>query len=110
MATLSLHVDESGRTALLRRGWSWLAVLALPLWALHRQLWIAFVPLCAAVALLHLVALLLIDLASDETVAGLLALGWLAAWSAACGMFANRLHARLLQRAGYREVAVELRR
>lgn len=107
MARLSLHVDDAGRTALLRGGWSWLAALALPLWALHRQLWKTALPLTLAVLLLHGLVGLAIDAAGDDAVVGLLALAWLSAWSAGCGAAANRAHAWLLRRAGYRVVAVE---
>jgi hypothetical protein len=107
MATLSLHVDDAGRTALLRRGWSWLAALALPLWALHRQLWKSFVPLCLTLFVLHSGVALAIDAVADETVSGLVALGWLLGWSIACGLFANRGHAWALRRSGYRVIAAE---
>jgi hypothetical protein len=107
MATLSLHVDDAGRTALLRRGWSWLAALALPLWALHRQLWKSFVPLSLALFVLHSGVALAIDAVADETVSGLVALGWLLGWSIACGLFANRGHAWALRRSGYRVIAAE---
>lgn len=107
MARLSLHVDDAGRTALLRSGWSWLAALALPLWALHRQLWKTVLPLTVAVLLLHALVGVALEAAGDDTTAGLIALAWLAAWSVACGVLANRAHAWLLGRAGYRMVAAE---
>jgi hypothetical protein len=107
-ALLSLYINPRGASVLHRSGFSWLATLAWPLWALHRRLWwvlLASFPLTLSA---HGVANWAIGLVPGETPQGLLALAWLIGWSLAAGRWANGLHRRLLERAGYRMTATEL--
>ena len=107
-ALLSLYINPRGASVLHRSGFSWLAALAWPLWALHRRLWWVLLlsfPLTTAV---HAVANLAIGLVPGETTQGALALAWLIGWSFVSGRWANALHQRLLERAGYRMTATEL--
>ncbi len=107
---LSLYVDDSGRSALHRGGFSWLAAIALPLWALHRRLWRTLLAVSLLLPLLHALLSRLIETVPDQATQGLLALAWLLAWSLACGAVANRWHRHCLERAGYRMIATELPR
>lgn len=91
-----------------RTGFSWLAVLAWPLWALHRRLWWVLLASFPLTTFAHGAANLAIGWVPGETAQGLLALAWLIGWSVAAGRWANALHRRLLERAGYRMTATEL--
>jgi hypothetical protein len=108
MNALSVYIEPSGASVLHRSGFSWLAALAWPLWALHRRLWwvlLASLPLTFA---LHTVVNWAIGLVPGDTAQGVLALAWLIGWSLAAGRWANALHRHLLERAGYRMTATEL--
>jgi hypothetical protein len=108
MSRLSLYINPRGASVLHRTGFSWLAVLAWPLWALHRRLWWVLLlsfPLATAA---HAIANLVIGWVPGEDAQGMLALVWLIGWSLAAGRWANALHRRLLERAGYRMTATEL--
>ena len=109
MAELSIYISPRGRSVLHRSGFSWLACLAWPLWALHRRLWwglLASVPLTLG---LHTLANAAIELVPDASWQGFLALAWLIGWSWASGRHANVLHQRLLERSGHLLTATERR-
>ena len=108
MSRLSLYINPRGESVLHRTGFSWLAAVAWPLWALHRRLWwllLLSLPLTAA---LHTVVNESIELVQGDTAQGVLALLWLLGWSLASGLWANALHRRLLEKGGYRMTATEL--
>ncbi len=108
MSRLSIYIGPSGESVLHRTGFSWLALLAWPLWALHRQAWwvlLVSVPLTTAA---HAIANQAIGWVPGEAAQGALALVWLIGWSVVAGRWANALHRRLLERAGYRMTATEL--
>jgi hypothetical protein len=104
---LSLYVDDSGRSSLHRSGFSWLAAIALPLWALHRRLWRTLIAVSLLSPFLHTLVGHLNERVPGQVAQGLLALAWLLAWSLACGAMANRWHRHCLERAGYRVIATE---
>lgn len=108
MSQLSIYIRPSGESVLHRTGFSWLAVLAWPLWALHRRLWWVLLLSLPLTFALHSVVNEAIELVPGETAQGALALLWLAGWSLAAGRWANTLHQRLLERAGYLMTATEL--
>ena len=108
MNALSLYINPRGASVLHRAGFSWLAALAWPLWALHRRLWwvlLASLPLTLG---LHVAVNQAIGLVPGETAQRMLALAWLIGWSFVSGRWANALHRSLLERAGYRMTATEL--
>lgn len=108
MVKLSLYIDARGRSVVHRTGFSWLAAIGLPLWALHRRLWwvlLASLPLTLAA---HLLANALIGLVPGPTASSWSALAWMVGWSWAMGRWANRGHRHLLERAGYVMTATEL--
>ena len=107
MSTLSIFANDQGRTALHRSGWSWLATLSLPLWALRRNLWRTLAALLIALPLLLVALDLAIRTISGEQTQGWLALAWIVGWSIACGALANRWHLHCLHRAGYQLIATE---
>lgn len=104
---LSIYIDHRGRSALHRSGFSWLAFLALPLWALHRRLWLVCLLSLPLTWALHGVANAAIELTHDEDAQGLLALAWLLGESAFMGWQANRFHEWLLGRRGFVMTATE---
>lgn len=105
---LSLYINPRGRTVLHGGGFSWLACVAVPLWALRRRAW----------------ALLLLSLPLGLLVHGgvLLVLGWLplAGWQAVCewvwmllaswlcGRHVNEVHRRWLLWRGFVLTASEV--
>lgn len=93
--------------ALHRSGWSWLAALSLPLWALRRRLWWTLAALLIALPLLLQAFGMAIEAIADERARGWLSMSVLVGWSLGCGALANRWHLRSLQRAGYQLVATE---
>jgi hypothetical protein len=107
MSTLSIFVNSQGRTALHRSGWSWLAVLSLPLWALRRNLWRTLAALLIALPLLLAALDVAIKTIPGERTQGWLALAAIVGWSISCGALANRWHLRCLHRAGYQMIATE---
>lgn len=107
MSTLSIFVNSQGRTALHRSGWSWLAALSLPLWALRRNLWRTLAALLIALPLLLAALDVAIKTIPGERTQGWLALAGIVGWSIACGALANRWHLRCLHRAGYQMIATE---
>ena len=50
MGRLRLYVDDRGRLAMNEAGFSWLAAISLPLWALQRRLYVIAVDRLLAVA------------------------------------------------------------
>jgi hypothetical protein len=109
VAPLSLFMNPAGRVAVHRTGFSWLAALALPLWALHRRLVLAFIALLPLTLVLHnAVANVILWITQDDLLASALALAWLAAWSLLAGRYANAAHRRWLERRGYAMTATEL--
>jgi hypothetical protein len=105
---LSLFIDARGRSALHRSGFSRLAFVALPLWALHRRLW-WLVPLSlVGLAWVHGAANWLMERFPSPDVQGALASLWLLAESWFVGRHANRLHLALLRRQGYALTATEV--
>lgn len=108
MSRLSLYINPRGASTLHRSGFSWLAAVAWPLWALHRRLWWVLLASFPLTLSLHSFANWAIGLVPGETAQGLLALGWLIGGSLLSGRWANTLHRTLLERAGYRMTATEL--
>lgn len=97
---LALFAHPDGRTVLHQSGFSWMAMLALPVWALQRDL--RGLAALAVVALLVPGPLLLMLGASD-----LMAL--LGAWllMVGYGLLAPRLHAAWMRRRGWIVLAEE---
>ena len=108
MSRLSLYINPRGESVLHRTGFSWLAAVAWPLWALHRRLWWVLLLSLPLTAALHTVVNESIGLLQGDTARGVLALLWLVGWSLAAGRWANALHRRLLEKGGYRMTATEL--
>lgn len=105
---LSLYIDAQGRSVLLRSGFSWLAWLALPLWALHRRLWLAaLVAMPLTYGFWSAVNALAARLPGD-TAPGLavIAICFVESW--ALGRLANRAHRAWLTHRGYVMTATEL--
>lgn len=108
MSALSLYINPRGASVLHRTGFSWLAMLAWPLWALHRRLWWVLLVSFPLTLSAHGLANWAIEFVPGDTAQGLLALLWLIGWSLAAGRWANALHRRLLEKGGYRMTATEL--
>lgn len=106
---LSLYIDDRGRSRLVRSGFSWLAFLALPLWAAHRRWWslaLLSAPLLWGLHWAVLTGLDRFDAESGWPGAALLA--WWLAESVVLGRLANGWHHRWLLRQRYRMTATEL--
>jgi lipoprotein signal peptidase len=95
MRRLRLYVDDRGRLAMNEAGFSWLAAISLPLWALQRRLYVL------AVAALVVGAAVNVGLdSSAQAIAFVLQF-------VAFGALANRLHRAYLERSGWRVTAEE---
>jgi hypothetical protein len=105
---LSLFIDARGRSVLHRSGFSWLAFIALPLWALHRRWWWLLVLSLPLLLALHSGANMLMDGLAPASVQGEVAVTWLLAESCFMGFVANRAHGAWLRWRGYQLTATEL--
>jgi hypothetical protein len=95
MGRLRLYVDDRGRLAMNHPGFSWLAAISLPVWALQRRL--------HALALAAFVLSGVINVwfgSTGQAVAFVLQF-------IVFGALANRLHRRHLERGGWRITAEE---
>lgn len=94
MGRMRLYTHPDGRTAVHERGFSWLAAVALPVWALQRRLPLLAVATFAAGLLPGMLGLLL-ELSPGWS------MGLSAAYLLACGMAAAPLQAWWLRRRGW---------
>jgi hypothetical protein len=95
MTRLRLYVDERGRLAMNDAGFSWLAALSPPLWALQRRLYV-----------LAVVALVIGAAVNVALPSGAQAIAFVLQF-VAVGALANRLHRAYLERSGWRVTAEE---
>ena len=101
MAQLRIYMHESGDCVLHRSGFSWLAAIALPIWAFSKGLYrTALVALVVVIAASQLVPPM-VDRIESETASGLVALGYVLAYWLVPGFYATRWHRRVLERTGY---------
>ena len=98
MGRLRLYVDERGRSAMHQSGFSWLAGIALVLWALRKRLYIL-----AALSLVYGVGY---NLVVAQLSPGL-QLAALAIQFSLIGALANPLHRWILERRGWQLTAEE---
>lgn len=95
MGRQRLYVNDRGDCVLQDTGFSWFAAIALPIWALHKRLYL--------LALIMFVVSATINYYADQTtqfilfVVQFILFGWLA----------NRVHRRLLEHRGWRVTAEE---
>lgn len=92
MSQLSLYVNDSGKCVMHYSGFSWLAGIALFVWALHRRLY-----LVAAIALVYG---LIYTVFSSQLSSNTQSVLWLVQFLL-FGSLANRLHRLLLERRGW---------
>jgi hypothetical protein len=100
MGRLRLYVNAHGRCALYQSGFSWLAAVSLPVWALQRRLRVL-----AAIALILGLGIELVVQWLALSGSGKLAL--VALQFALSGSLANPLHRMLLERSGWYVTAEE---
>lgn len=105
---LSLFINGHGRSVLHRSGFSWLAFVGLPLWAVHRRLWWCLPLTLLLPALMYGLVDTLLNRLPSPNAQGLLAIGWLVAQSWFMGRWANRWHLHWLRWRGYQLTATEL--
>ena len=95
MRRLRLYVDDRGRLAMNEAGFSWLAAISLPLWALQRRLYV--------LAVVALVVGAAVNVGLDS---GAQAIAFVLQF-VAFGALANRLHRAYLEHSGWRVTAEE---
>ena len=95
MGRLRLYVDDRGRLAMNEAGFSWLAAISLPLWALQRRLYV--------LAVAALVVSTTVNLHLDPQAQAIAFVLQFIAF----GALANRLHRIYLERTGWRITAEE---
>ena len=95
MGRLRLYVDDRGRLALNEAGFSWLAAISLPLWALQRRLYV--------LAVAALVVSTTVNLHLDPQAQAIAFVLQFIAF----GALANRLHRAYLEHRGWRVTAEE---
>jgi lipoprotein signal peptidase len=99
MSQLALYVNERGKCVMHYSGFSWLAGIALVVWALQRRLY-----LVAAIALVYGVAWNVFIIQLSQSMQVIL---W-ALQFVVVGALANRLHRILLERRGWLRTEEEL--
>lgn len=101
MAQLRIYMHASGDCVLHRSGFSWLAALVLPIWALSKRMYrTALIAFVVSLASSQLVARLL-PLIESETVSGWFALLYVCVYWMVPGFLATRWHRHVLERSGY---------
>ncbi len=95
MGRLRLYMNDRGRLAMSHPGFSWLAAISLPVWALQRRLY--------ALGLAGFVLSIVINLWLGTTAQAIAFVLQFVAF----GAFANRLHRWHLERGGWRITAEE---
>jgi Protein of unknown function (DUF2628) len=101
MAHLRIYMHASGDCVLHRSGFSWLAAVALPLWALSKRLYrTALIALVVSVASSQLVSRLLAQIETGA-VSGWVAPAYMLAYWMVPGFLATRWHRHVLERSGY---------
>ena len=101
MAILSIYMNSAGKVALHYTGFSWLAALSLPLWALHRHLYTTAMILVPLTLIINSLVLWFIDLLPNEIFAAILGLTFLCMEAFVAGRYANHWHRVVLRRRGY---------
>jgi hypothetical protein len=97
MTRLAIYMNEAGDSVVHHVGFSWLAALVAPVWALQRRLYVTSVVTLAINVFVNSVGALI----ADETVRAVV---WLASFVALCLIFgfgANVFHRLVLERTGY---------
>ena len=107
MGRLSIYTHEDGRSAVHDDGFSWLAAMALPLWALQRRLYKTFFVMFLSLLVLHDRVGRALQHVADEALSGWLGLAWVMFISLLAGWLAGRWHRHVLCRAGYELSATE---
>ena len=98
----SIYADRSGRLALHCSGFSWIAALYPPLWALPRRLWLAclgWLAISLSTKALLLALLFHLPLTGADVAGIYLGAVLIECW--VLGRFANSFHRWWLQRHGY---------
>lgn len=101
MAQLRIYMHASGDCVLHRSGFSWLAALVLPIWALSKRLYrTALIALVVSAAASQLVARML-ALIEAEMLSGWFALAYVCVYWMVPGFLATHWHRHVLERSGY---------
>jgi hypothetical protein len=108
MEAWSIYTDTRGEAILHRAGFSWLAAVALPVWALFRRLYkTSLVFALFGPFLQGAVASGIASIAAPPA-RGFLLLAWLIVWGFLWGHYANRWHRYVLEREGCKLTATEV--
>ena len=109
MGPLRIYMHSSGDCVLHRGGFSWIAAVALPVWALTRRLYRTAAMTFLLVLIVNMVMPRLFALVPGAALRGFLAVAYLFAYWLVPGLTANRWHRRVLERRGYFVMATDLR-
>ena len=96
MGRQRLYINDRGDCVINDSGFSWFAAIALPVWALHRRLYL--------LALIMFVASFVVNFYADASTQLLV---FVVAQFVLYGSLANLVHRRLLEQQGWRVTAEE---
>jgi len=97
MATLAIYMNEAGDSVLHRTGFSWMAAIFPPIWALQHRLYKTFVAAIVVGAVVTHVSALMPNGAPWVG----LQIGWILFQLLGAGFGANLYHRAVLERSGY---------
>jgi hypothetical protein len=109
MAKLAIYMNEAGNSVLHRTGFSWVAAMFPPLWALQHRLY----KTCVATLVIYILLILMIGpVPKDLSPAGpwIAWIPWFLIQVLGVGFGANPYHRLLLERSGYFMTSAEPRR
>ena len=106
MAKLAIYMNEAGQSALHRTGFSWMAAIVPPIWALQHHLY----KTCVATFVISTLVNPTIALVPDGPPRTAVQIGWALFQLLGAGFGANLYHRIVLERSGYFMTSAEPRR
>ena len=107
MAKLAIYMNDGGHSVIHHAGFSWLAALVVPVWALHHRLYKTAAVTLAINMLAERTVVRWIELIPGAGLRTGVQLGYLLAWWLAMGFGANVFHRKVLERGGYYMTSAE---
>ena len=101
MARLAIYMNEAGDSVVHHAGFSWLAAVVVPVWALQRRLYKTAIVTFAINRFAETTVVPWMALIPGEVLRTGVQVGYVIVWWLLCGFGANVFHRIVLERAGY---------